>query len=315
MKFNWDTNREVRLLVLILSLVLAMSSSDLLYASEASTDVPGSSDLMLLKRFPRSHIVEYEKSSEEVAYNLILGSLKRINKVLSPKKSRRLNGRLTRMTYRIPNGIRTGEVFEHFRSQMSDAGEILFSCQERECGSSNYWANTVFQKAELYGPEENQYLLVGQFLQDGQQYLVTTYTIQRGNRRVYTHLEMIQAELAVGMDPASMLGALQSDGLLHLDDVQFDANDQLMDDPKLIANLVTLLNINSSVNVYIVGHVAGQETLDVAQTKSRNRAEQLMARLVQSGIAADRLSAKGVGPLAPAKGAPDNRIDLVLGNF
>jgi outer membrane protein OmpA-like peptidoglycan-associated protein len=313
MKFNRETHRAV--LVLVLGLVVSISSGNSLYASEASSDIPGSSDSIFLKRFPRSHIIDFERSAEEVSYNLILGSLKKINKVLSPKKSRRLNGKLTRITYRIPNGIPSREVYEHFKSQIGESGEMLFSCEERTCGSSNYWANIVFHKAELYGPEEDQYLLVGQFMQDNQQYLATVYTIQRGNRRVYTHLEVIQAELTVGKDPASMLDILQSDGILHLDSVKFDANDQLIDDPKLIANLVTLLNIDSSVSVYIVGHMAGQENLDSALTKSRQRAEQLMARLVQGGIAVGRMSAQGVGPLAPAKGVPRDRIDLVLGKF
>lgn len=314
MKFIWDTNAVVLLLV-VLSVMLSISSTDYLSASEASSDILGSSDSVLLQRFPRSHIIAFEKSSENVPYTLILGSLKKIKNLLSPKKSRKLNGRLTRITYRIPNGIRSREVFEHFKSQLSDRGEILFICQERECGSSNYWANTVFHKAELYGPEEDQYLLVAQFMEDKQQYLVTIYTIERGNRRVYTHLEVIEAELRVRVDPASMLGILQSDGIVHLDNVEFDADNRLVDDPKAIDNLVKVLRINSTVNVYIVGHVAEQANLDSAVSKSRQRAEQLVARLVQNGIAVDRLSAQGVGSLAPAKGQPRDRIDLVLRRF
>jgi len=315
MKFCWDTNTAALSLVLVLSLVLSISGTDDLYASEASSDIPGSSDSALLKRFPRSHIIAFEQSSEVVPYNLILGSLKKINQVLSPKKSRRLNGKLTRITYRIPDGIRTREVSEHFKAQITQSGDMLFACYQRECGSSNYWANTVFQKAELYGPEENQYLLVGQFMQGNQQFLVTVYTIQRGNRRVYTHVEIIEAELTVGKDPASMLAILKSDGVLHLDNVEFDADDKLKDAPKVIGNLIKLLNIDSSISVYIVGHLTGQGNLDSTRTKSKQRAEQVVTKLVQGGIAADRLSAQGVGPLAPVKGASGNRIDLVLGDF
>ena len=130
MKFCGDISREGLLPAFILSLVLLFSSN--LCASESSTDVPGSSDSVFLKRYPRSHIIEFEKSSEEVSYNLILGSLKKVNKVLSPKKSRRLNGKLTRMTYRIPDGIQTREVSEHFKSQLDQRGEILFTCEQRE---------------------------------------------------------------------------------------------------------------------------------------------------------------------------------------
>lgn len=303
------------LLVVVMSAMLSISSIDYLYASEASSDIPGSSDSIFLQRFPRSHIIDFEKSSEDVPYTLILGPLKKIKNVLSPKKSRRVNGRLTRITYRIPNGIQSREVFEYFKSRLSGRGEMLFTCEARECGSSMYWANTVFNRAELYGPEEDQYLLVGQFMQDQQQYLATVYTIKRGNRRVYAHLEVIEADLKVRMDPALMLGILQSNGVVHLDDVKFDADNRLIDDPKAIDSLVKLLSLNSSVRVYIVGHAAAEAELDSALIKSRQRAEQLMAKLVQSGISVDRLSAQGVGPLAPAKGAPGNRIDLVLGKF
>ena len=311
MNFIISENGWSWLLVATMWIIFSVSSTSA-NGSEASVDVAGSSDSNLLQRYPRSHIIAYEEFPEVTPQILNLGSLKKIKNIISAKKSRKLDGKLTRITYRIPGGNRSREVSEFFKSQIVAAGKMLFSCQQRECGSSNYWANTIFQKAELYGPEENQYLLVGQFRKDNQAYFVTVYTIQRGNKRVYSHLEIIAGELKVSKDPATMLKMLETAGIVTLKDVKFDTDNRLIDDPNLITRLVKMLSLNSSVNVYIVAHLAAAGSLEDASVKSKHRAEQLMDKLVQSGIAINRLSAHGVGPLAPVQGTPADRIGFVL---
>ncbi len=312
MKFSRLADALIVVPLMALSVLILMPNPHNLYASEATTDIPGSSDLDVLQRYPRSHIIAFENSAGAVPYTLILGSLKKIRNVLSPKKSRRVDGKVTRITYRIPDRIRSEDVFEHFKAQFAERGEILFACQQRDCGSSEYWANSIFHRADLYGPDEHQFLLVGRFMVSGQQILVTVYTIQRGNRRVYAHLEVVEAQLRAGMDAATMLELLMSDGILHLEGIRFDQHNRLVDNPQVINNLIELLNINSALEVYIVGHGGREKELGASMKLSAQRAEQLRSRLVQSGIAADRLSAQGIGPLGPVKGMSDNLIDLVL---
>ena len=38
--------------------------------------------------------------------------------------------------------------------------ELVFQCSGRDCGPSTYWANKIYQKALLYGPEQYQRYIV-----------------------------------------------------------------------------------------------------------------------------------------------------------
>lgn len=283
-------------------------------ASETTTDVKGAIDFNLLKRYPQSHVVMFEEFPDRQQHILILGALKKIKNVLAPKKSQRIDGSLTRITYRIPDGVPGIDVFEYFRSQIVAAGKILFNCKQRQCGSSNYWANTVFKRAELYGPEENQYLLVGEIHKDNRHFITTVYVIRRGNRKMYVHLEIIEADLMESLEPESMLSELQANGFVNLENLKFDPANQLIDDPAVIDKLVKLFQIDSSLRVHIVAHAEDQGDLASATLISEQRAEQLLTKLVESGVTVGRLTAHGVGPLAPAKRLSANRITLVSQN-
>lgn len=300
---------------------LFFSVPALLCASEATSDVAGSRDFDLIKRFPHSHIVRYEQATETLPYRLILGPLIKVNNILSPKKSRHIEGKLTRITYRIPDGNRSDEVSDYFNRNLADNKiEVIFHCRGRDCGSSNYWANTIFKRAVLYGPEQFQNFFVARFNRASGTTFVSVYTAQRGNRRLYAHLDIIEsAQTEVEMDPQIVLNSLLDQGMYLMAGVDFSLDHHLTPaSAKVIAIAATALNMDESFNVYVVGHLQGSDGLKSLVDHSRQRAQQVVTMLIEEGVKTTRISAQGVGPLAPVHGSvgPDNstggRIELVL---
>jgi outer membrane protein OmpA-like peptidoglycan-associated protein len=61
-----------------------------------------------------------------------------------------------------------------------------------------------------------------------------------------------------------------------------------------------MLNTNSSLKIYVVGHTDMTGMLDYNMELSLRRAESVVDALVNThGIAADRIKAQGAGPLSP----------------
>ncbi len=85
-----------------------------------------------------------------------------------------------------------------------------------------------------------------------------------------------------------------------------------------LAEMVAYLQSDPSVRVYVVGHTDNKGELDYNLKLSTARAKAVVAALIDAGIPANRLLAKGLGPLAPlaanttAEGqAKNRRVELV----
>ena len=133
----------------------------------------------------RSAEPESEEWSDASSHLVVLGSLEKVNRELQPEKSEIFYGRRYQETYYLPEARRTEQVFDHYRLQLEQLGEVLFQCDGRACGSSSYWANKVFEEAILYGPEQFQKYLIAK-RSDGGGY-VAVYVAQRASRKIYAH--------------------------------------------------------------------------------------------------------------------------------
>lgn len=280
-----------------------------------SRDVSGAADHFAAERFPGARISSYS-SSEVPGYTLVLGRMQRVNGRVTPGDSQRLRGRLTRITYEIPDNFTAEEVYEHYRAQILGAGQAaLFSCQGRGCGSSNFWANEVFGNRVLYGPEANQLYLAAR-IQGELELFAALYVITRGNRRVYAHLELLEAQgfdAELQASPQALLSRLNRDGSVVIPQLRFDNNDELIDASGL-QQLVAVLQLDTLLQVYVVAHLQGEDNLDMLLSRSRRRADTIRAALMLEGIDGERLQAAGVGPLAPActDSSCAERVELVL---
>lgn len=291
---------------------------------QANADVPGSSDYAY-QRFPGSQIVDYRLENDTV-YALALGRMQRAAGRVAPSQSERFQGDLRRITYEIPDGFNGQEVFAHFSNQLLTEGQQeLFNCQGRGCGSSNFWANDVFGNRILYGPEPGQYYMAADYRGEiaGREVsgYVALYVVARTNRRLYAHLDFLELSeqeaaeqrAAAVPDARTLLQRLNEDGLVSIPGLLFDEQDLLTEDQGLQL-LVDALNDDGQTNIYIVGHLQAEATLDEQISRSLIRAEVIQQHLISAGIDPRRLQAQGVGPLAPfcRTGPCRQRIEIVV---
>ena len=90
-------------------------------------------------------------------------------------------------------------------------------------------------------------------------------------------------------------------------------------EPTLV-EMAKFLKANAATKVFIVGHTDMQGGVERNQKLSQDRAASVVAALTgKHGIAKDRLTADGVGPLAPvaandteAGRAKNRRVEMVL---
>ncbi len=97
--------------------------------------------------------------------------------------------------------------------------ELLFWCQARDCGESSLWANEVFGNAKLYGADDRQAYLLLRLAEPRNDTLVALYSITRGNRRAYLHVEQFESAAPLGEllpTSATLLRQLRSTGTLEL---------------------------------------------------------------------------------------------------
>ncbi|HAT28229.1 MAG TPA: hypothetical protein DCS89_14520 [Gammaproteobacteria bacterium] len=148
--------------------------------------------------FPASELVEQE-TTESTGHLLVLGALKKVNHDLQPEEFILVPGRKDASTWYLPEARRTKQVAEHFKSELVESANILFECQGRSCGSSSYWANKLFERAILYGPEQYQHYLIAQrsvpqhslSQQNALGDYIVIYIGERATRKIYVHIEYI----------------------------------------------------------------------------------------------------------------------------
>lgn len=243
-------------------------------------DVAGSQDSQLINRWRGSSIVDY-RHSERVDYRLALGAIQKVNGVERPEQERRLSGQLTRISYRLPEGLSGQEVFTFFHRQLAEqGGEELFQCRGRRCGSSNYWANQIFAFRRLFGLEDSQFYLAMRL----PGVTAVVYVVQRGNRQLYAHLDLLET------NPADRIAAqLDRHGYAEL------ASDQLPE-PSLLNGLQPWLS-DRQARLILVVHHQGQ-TLSAAHTSAEQLAQPLRQQIKQAGLEA-YFQVQAIGALAP----------------
>jgi hypothetical protein len=148
---------------------------------------------------PQAHIFS-QSNMLNTDYIIALDKYKKTDDRWTPEKWQRESGQLLRYTIEMPRDYREEEVFDYYRQQLPASSELLFSCAGRQCGESNNWANDHFGVKQLYGTNTSQILSVyriastitGSTMTDSVTY-VTIYTVRRGNRRLYTQLDILSA--------------------------------------------------------------------------------------------------------------------------
>lgn len=255
-------------------------------------------------------------------YSLALGSYRKIEGIWQSEREQRLSGVLTRVTYELPENHTAEAGFEFYlsRLQAMDKRE-LFSCKARSCGASNAWANNHFKILQLYGQDQNQFYAAYEVNRPGSSpAYVSLYAVQRGNKRVYVQVDILNSDKVgddvVATNPQTLINVLQSKGYYVFPDVVVDGADgkpSLQSGEKHLTSLVRVLQQHPAWRIALTGHDYHGKNLAEQQQYSLTYANQLKAALVAKGVNAARIETHGLGSLAPAgRSGMGGRVEVVL---
>lgn len=229
-----------------------------------------------------------------------------------------VEGKLTRFAYENPKEKSAHEIFTNYKEGLEAGGyQILFACAEIECGpgfASSRWARVTGMK---YFSPDMRYLAAKHVA--GKQEIYVAVLVAKLRHQV----EILEvAEMQRGLVTAKGLAeGISASGRVVLEGIYFDT-DKATIKPESKAALDVIakfLKDNASLNAFVVGHTDATGAFDHNMALSRGRAEAVVKALVGNyGIAANRLSGHGVGPLSPAKSnkgeagrAQNRRVELV----
>ena len=286
-------------------------------------DAKGSKDHPVISRYPGSFIREYlQKEYDEFTLPL--------SKIVDQKftTSQHLEGKVTRIVYVAPVGRSTLEVFRNYQGALKNGGfTTLFTCALGECKGgggcfaklyNNYaqcWTEAHgvrYLSAKLARPEGDVYVSV--FTENGMSSsgpAVHLYVVE---------MKPMEAEL-ITVDAASLANDINRTGHASVYGIYFDTGkaDVKPESDAALKEIAKLLQQDPKLKLHVVGHTDNVGTLASNMDLSGRRADAVAKVLTTKyNIAALRLSAQGVGPLAPVASndsedgcAKNRRVELV----
>ena len=277
----------------------------LILATTLPQIVLAADDDQVISPFPGSRLVGQSVDTEVVDYQIITGPVERVATEFLPESSVYVRGVKSVRTFEILNERRTRVVGDYFKEQIVPRGEILFECEGRSCGSSNYWANSLFKRAILYGPEQFQHYFLAKLETDRFHYVII-YVAQRATGKLYSHIETIAVPaVRIVVDAEFVKSALQQQGKYIVEGEVDDA---------LLEAIVTAVDSSDFHQLALVAHDKLQkgDTIDSAIERTRGVAEGLKSRLLETGMVSSMISTHGAGPIAPLNSEMTARIELVV---
>jgi hypothetical protein len=273
------------------------------------SDVAGSRDPLGIERYPRAWIVEYQRDEEFRPREFVMGRVERLRRDVRVQELLRLDGTLEAATYRIPDGVPVDQVAAHFHNKME--GGLLFRCSGRDCGRSSEWANQIWNQATLFGPDANQHYLAWEW----QGRLLAVYVIERGNRRVYAHLQVLEPADEAVLGANALLGRLLTgQGWATLDGVVPRGDGTLPPGAQTaLAALHPQLAEVGAADAWLVCHLYGARPVAELLAASERCAQSAIEALGDAGGNPGlRIQPFGAGPLLPRGARSGARLELVI---
>ncbi|HEY6643118.1 OmpA family protein [Povalibacter sp.] len=313
--------------------LLLIACSALACAAQAA-DIAGSKDHPMITRYAGSEIIKYDQRAFD-GTALIKAPIRLAGgRARNPDSYLPLEGKLTRVAYRAPEGRSVLEVFRNYEQALRDAGfEILFTCENEPCGARQF--NQAATPQDLmtlmgYNEKDQRYLLAKLVRPEGDVhvslYVDRAYSVGGQNKdRIFANLIVIESQPMqaglVTVDAAAMAKGLAADGHIALYEIYFDTDkaDLEPESATALGEVAKLLKTQPALKVLIVGHTDNAGALDYNRSLSERRAQSVVDALAkQHAVARDRLTAVGVGMAAPVASndsdsgrAKNRRVELV----
>ncbi|MBX2891813.1 MAG: DUF4892 domain-containing protein [Saprospiraceae bacterium] len=304
----------------IVLLLASLAYPCLLHAQDK--DVPNSSDHPLVSRFKDAFIRFYELKNFDT-YALRLGPIQRGSEDAAKKQE--LEGKVTRIVYQAPSTASCLEIYRNYQQALQKAGfGSLFQCELDDCGNGfgyNY-PNDNLPHIRTF-TNQQRYLAMRRNDATGTQF-VGIYTVQTHDGPVI-RLDVVEAQAMkteqVTVSPAQIKSDFEKTGKAVIEQIYFESGRAVLkpeSKPALDA-IAKFLKERGDLKVFVVGHTDSDGGFDFNQQLSQQRAQTVVNELTQKhGIAANRLSAKGVSYLCPvaandteAGKAKNRRVELV----
>lgn len=316
-------------------------------AAAMAADAPGSADHPLLPRFEGSVIIGHE-AAEFDEFSLPLGKAVRAgDDQWAAETVRRVEGKRTRLIYAAPENSSPLEILRNYERALAAVGfETLWECAGSSCGPGTggflvrYVLYPPGQRLRNLGqvtefafssPRDTRYAAMAKESHEGSMFVSVYSAIEdfanfpATARRPLVLVDIVESapvtERMVFIDAGAMSGDLAAQGRVALYGIQFDFDSDVVraDSDATLAEIATLLASEPALKLFVVGHTDITGGYEYNLDLSRRRALAVVRRLgARYGIAAERLTAAGVGPLAPVstndteEGRSQNRrVELV----
>lgn len=325
---------------MIRPLILVLTFALLPLLPAQAQDVAGSKDHPALTRYPGS-VIEWHRVENFRPYRIAVGPVTGYRKIDAWIDT---EGRVTRIFYALKGGKRSHtEVWKNYRDAIADAGfEIIAEGQfaernrEKKVGGRSwfdvYFAANPWEAGGAVGTMIAGSATVGgsgvviarKERAEGTLY-VSVAVVQYSDTQVATLVDVIEekaAETGLVIANAEAIGEdIAEYGRVVLEGLLFDhdkATLQAASKPAL-DEIAKYLKSKPDAKFFVVGHTDLTGGLDYNQELSAARAKAVVEALATDyGIARERLSAHGVGPLSPvftnasdAGRGKNRRVELV----
>jgi outer membrane protein OmpA-like peptidoglycan-associated protein len=282
-------------------------------------------DHPLVSRFPGSDIKEYSlKEFDE--FTIPVGPYRK-GKFTAMQK---LEGKVTRIRYVNPANRSTLEIVRNYEQALQKAGfQIVFSCGGEDCGDSGtldqvpgfgMWCVNVGVQC----PEAMRYV-VGKLTRGKDNVYVAAKVLNNAAPRADTILYVIELKpMQTGMvtvNAQALAEDITRTGHVAIYGIYFDTAKAVIkpESKPVIDEIAKLLNSQATLKIHVVGHTDNVGSLAANMALSKQRAEAVVNAVVnEHRIAAARMIANGVGPLAPVASnaaeegrAKNRRVELV----
>jgi hypothetical protein len=276
----------------------------------AAADLPysDSSDLA------RSGRVVFQSQPSQGDYHLVLSSIKKVNNQWRAKEQVVSRATISRMTLELEDRTAYPEARRQLQKDMEAASGLrpLFECFGLDCGSSNGWANEFLRVKQLYGLDTHQYYVVLATPESGEsRTYVVFYLVQRGNGRIYLQQDVVRSGAGPVL-PAleEAVQRIERQGAWVVPGLNLDAVEPRIADNSIDLLLALLQRQPGSV-LRLVGHDYKAGSLQERERRSLFYAQWLRDRLIDRGAAPERLTAHGVGHLAPGGRGAEARVEVL----
>jgi OmpA-OmpF porin, OOP family len=307
-------------------------------ASVLSRDLQDHRDHPLVKRFPGSAIVQYEKRNA-APFAVPIGRLVRWDYAQDlpdfDGKKIDLEGEVTRITYLIQRRVSAAEVFHSFERELTASGfKILFEAEGPEFGRSqgNLYHDIQGQLLE-YSPRAAHFLsakldsapVTAYVSLYATEYEMGATSVKVRPGEVVLQLDVIEvpptSDKLVVVSASDISKGLETSGRVAVYGILFDSNkaDVKPQSRPALDEIAKYLRSVQNAKLDVVGHTDNVGSYDSNLDLSRARAAAVVGTLVKEyDINPQRLRPSGVGFLAPiasnstdAGRATNRRVELL----